>query len=105
MVQGPAAFSHQIADICLPQPDPVFDEAATLDTPLDRLDPPPTLVERLVRSLLRQHERLAAWLLGRHEDATCGSGNARRPRSCHNRLSLLLDSGVLRDEQLNERRQ
>ena len=32
------------------------------------LNPQPTLVQRLVRPLLRQRELLAAWLLGRHED-------------------------------------
>ena len=32
------------------------------------LDPQPTLVQRLVRPVLRPRELLTAWLLGRHED-------------------------------------
>ena len=67
-MQGTAEFHHQIADTFLPQADPVFDDAAALDTVVDMLDPQPTLVQRLVRHLLRQRELLAAWLLGRHED-------------------------------------
>ena len=56
----------------LPQADPVFDDAAALDTTVDMLDPQPTLVQRLVRSVLRQREIFAAWLLGRHEDLDLG---------------------------------
>jgi len=59
VMQGTAAFHHQIADTLFPQADPVFDDAATLDTPVDMLDPQPTLVQRLVRPLLRQREILA----------------------------------------------
>jgi hypothetical protein len=43
-VQGTAEFHHQIADPLLPQADPVFDDAAALDTAVDMLDPEPTLV-------------------------------------------------------------
>ena len=68
IVQGTAAFHHQIADAFLPQADPVFDDAATLDTTVDMLNPQPTLVECLVCPLLRQRSLLTAWLLGRHED-------------------------------------
>jgi hypothetical protein len=67
-VQGTAAFHHQIADTLLPQADPVFDDATTLDTALDVLDTQPTLVERLVRLLLLPRELLTAEFLGRHED-------------------------------------
>jgi hypothetical protein len=42
-VQGTADFHHQIADTFLPQADPVFDDAAALDTAIDMLDPQPTL--------------------------------------------------------------
>src|SRR6266849_1489772 len=72
VMQGTAEFHHQIADTLLPQADPVFDDAATLDTTVDMLNPQPTLVQRLVRPLLRQRELLAAWLLGRHEDRHLG---------------------------------
>src|SRR5438132_6851296 len=68
VVEGTTEFHHQIADALLPQADAVFDDATTLDTAVDRLDPQPTLVQRLVRPLLLQRERLAAWLLGWHED-------------------------------------
>src|SRR2546425_11781005 len=68
VVQGTAEFHHQITDTLLPQADPVFDDTTTLDTTIDMLDPQPTLVQRLVRHLLRQRELLAVWLLGRHED-------------------------------------
>src|SRR6266436_5750562 len=68
VVQGTAEFHHQIADACFPQADPIFDDAAALDTTVDMLDPQPTLVQRLVRSVLRQREIFAAWLLGRHGD-------------------------------------
>jgi hypothetical protein len=67
-VQGTAEFHHQIADAFFPQADAVFDDATTLDTTIDMLDPQPTLVQRLVRPLLLPRELLAAWLLGRHED-------------------------------------
>jgi len=67
-MQGTADFHHEIADAVLPQPDPVFDDTTTLDAAVDMLDPQPTVVQRLVRYLLRQRELLAAWLLGRHED-------------------------------------
>jgi transposase len=68
VVQGTAEFHHQIADALLPQADPVCDDAAALDTPVDLRDPQPTLVQRLVRHVLLQRELRAAWLLGRHED-------------------------------------
>jgi hypothetical protein len=58
---------HDIADPLLLQADPIFDEAAALDTPVDRLDLPPPLVQHLVRHVLLPRERLAAWLLGRPE--------------------------------------
>jgi hypothetical protein len=66
--QGTAEFHHEIADAFFPQADAVFDDATTLDTPIDMLDPQPTLVQRLVRPLLLPREFLAAWFLGRHED-------------------------------------
>jgi hypothetical protein len=67
-MQGTAQFHHEIADAVLPQAEPVFDDATTLDTTIDMLDPQPTLVERLVRPVLLPRALLAAWLLGGHED-------------------------------------
>jgi hypothetical protein len=71
-MQGTTEFHHQIADTRLPQADPVFDDAAALDTAVDMLDPPPPLVQRLMNHVLLQRELLAAWLLGRHEDLHLG---------------------------------
>ena len=51
-MQGTANFHDDIADALFPQPDPIFDDAATLDTAVDMLDPQPTLVEFLVGQLL-----------------------------------------------------
>src|ERR1700757_2263874 len=52
----------------LPQPDPVFHNATTLDAAVDRLDPQPPLVEHLVGQVLLQGELRTAGLLRRHED-------------------------------------
>jgi hypothetical protein len=52
-MQRPAEFQHQIAHALLPQAAPIFHHAATLDTTVDRLNPQPTLAERLVCPLLR----------------------------------------------------
>src|SRR4051794_9401410 len=38
VMQGTADFHHPIADALLPQADPVFDDAAALDTTVDMLD-------------------------------------------------------------------
>ena len=67
-MQGATEFHHEIADAVLPQPDPVFDDAAALDATVDMLDPQPTLVQGLVGQLLFKGEFLASWFLGRHED-------------------------------------
>src|SRR4051812_2649902 len=45
IMQGTADFHHPIADALLPQVDPVFDHAATLDTAFDMLDPQSARVE------------------------------------------------------------
>src|SRR5262249_26181416 len=68
IVQGTAELHHEIADALLPQADPVFHNATTLDAAVDMLDPQPPLVERLVRPLLLQGQLRTAWLLRRHED-------------------------------------
>jgi hypothetical protein len=38
-MQGTADFHHDITDALLPQADPVFEDATTLDTTVDMLDP------------------------------------------------------------------
>jgi hypothetical protein len=68
VVEGTAEFHHEIPDAFFPQAEPIFHDAAAFDTPVDMLDPQPTLVQRLVHPVLRQRELRAAWLLGRHED-------------------------------------
>jgi hypothetical protein len=71
-MQGTAEFHHEIADAVLPQPTPVFDDAAALHTAVDMFDPPPTLVQRLVGSVLLPGQFLPAGFLGRHEDLHLG---------------------------------
>src|SRR5690349_4470581 len=68
VVQGAAAFHHEIADTVLPQADAVFDNATTLDAAVDMVDLQPRLGERLVRPLLLQRQLLAAGCLGRYKD-------------------------------------
>src|SRR5256886_11235478 len=68
IVQGTAELHHEIADARLPQADPVFHNATTLDAAVDMLDPPPPLVEHLVGQVLLQGELRTAGLLRRHED-------------------------------------
>ena len=63
-MQGTTEFHHQITDPLLPQAEPVLHDAAALDTPVDVLDAPPPLVERLVRPLVLPPERLAAGFHG-----------------------------------------
>jgi hypothetical protein len=72
VMQGTAEFHHEIADAVLPQPDPVFHDAAALDAAVDMLDPQPMVVQGLVGPLLFQGEVLAAGFLGRHEDLDLG---------------------------------
>jgi hypothetical protein len=57
-MQSTAEFHDQITDPFFPQANPVFDDAAALDTAVDMVDPQPTLVERLVRHGLPPRERL-----------------------------------------------
>ena len=72
IVQGTAELHHEIADARLPQTNPVFHNATTLDAVVDMLDPQPPLVERLVGPLLLQGQLRTAWLLRRHEDCHLG---------------------------------
>src|SRR5215510_4323795 len=72
VVQGTAEFHHQITDSLLPQADPILHDTAALDTAVDMLDPQPTLVERLVGTVLLRRQLLAAGFLGRHEDRHLG---------------------------------
>jgi hypothetical protein len=71
-MQGTAEFHHEIADAVLPQPTPVFDDPTALHTAVDMFDPPPTLVQRLVGSVLLPGQFLPAGFLGRHEDLHLG---------------------------------
>jgi hypothetical protein len=71
-MQGTAEFHHEIADTVLPQPDPVFDDATTLDAAVDMLDPQPTVVQGLIGQFLLQRQLLAAGFLGRHENLDLG---------------------------------
>jgi hypothetical protein len=57
-VPGTTEFHHEITNPCFPQADPVFHDATALHTAVDRLDPQPTLVERLVRHVLLPRELL-----------------------------------------------
>jgi hypothetical protein len=49
-MQGTADFHHDIPDAVLPQADPVFDDAATLDAAVDMLNPQPAGVEESNRN-------------------------------------------------------
>jgi hypothetical protein len=51
-MQGTTDFHYEIADAVLPQPDPVFHDAAALDAAVDMLDPQSTVVQGLIGSLL-----------------------------------------------------
>src|SRR5215813_7089303 len=52
VMQGTADLHHQIADPFFPQAEPIFDDATTLDTAINMLNPEATGVERLVDPLL-----------------------------------------------------
>ena len=95
IIGGTAEFHHEITDALLPQADPVFDDATALDTAVDMLDPQPPLVQRLVGPLLLQGQLLAprGFFVGMRI-STCGSVNARKPRSCNNRLPAGKGYGV-----------
>ena len=72
VMQGTTYLHHEITNALLPQPDPVFRDAATLDAAVDMLDPQPTVVQGLVGQLLFQGEFLPSWFLRRHEDLDLG---------------------------------
>ena len=86
IVKGTAQFHHEITDASLPQTDPVFDNAAALDTTVDMLDPQPPLVEYLVDPLLLQVSSAPRGFFVGIRISTCGSVNDRKPRSCNNPL-------------------
>jgi len=71
-MQGTTDCHHQIADVLLPQADPVFDDATALDTAVHMLDPQPAVVQCLVGHVLLQCQLLTAWFLGRHKDLYLG---------------------------------
>jgi hypothetical protein len=89
-MQGTAEFHHQIAD-ALPQADPVFDDATTLDTAVDMFDPQPTLGERLIRLLLSRVSP-GRGFLGRHEDRHRRERERQKPRSCKSRPPPVRDT-------------
>jgi hypothetical protein len=68
VMERTAEFHHEITDALLPQPEPVFSDAAALDATVDMLDPQPTLVQGLVGPLLFPGEFLPSWCLRRHKD-------------------------------------
>ena len=72
VMQGTTEFHDQIADAVLPQPDPVFDDAAALDAAVHMLDPQPTVVQSLVGQVLVQRQFLTTGFLGGHEDLDLG---------------------------------
>src|SRR5438128_2146833 len=59
VMQGTAEVPHPIANAHLREAASVFDAATALDTALDMVDPPPRLVERLVRQVLLPREFLS----------------------------------------------
>ena len=67
-MQGTAECHHEIADTLLPQTDPIFDDATARHTTVDMFDAQSTLVQRLIRRLLRERPFLTAWLLRWRED-------------------------------------
>ena len=71
-MQGTTEFHHEIADTLLPQPDPVFHDAAARDTAVDMLDPQPTVMQGLVGPLLLHRQLLATGFLRRHQDLDSG---------------------------------
>src|SRR5689334_4655136 len=77
VMQGTADFHHHIADALLPQADPVFDDAAALDTAVDMLNAQPAGVEHPVRSLLRRRQVRAWGFLCGHEDLHLGQREAQ----------------------------
>ncbi len=112
-MQGTAPFPHESADAVLPQPDPVFDDAAALGAPVDRLDPQPTVMQGLVGPLLFQGAFLATGCLGRHEELHVGQrarqeaqvlhqptpgGQGRRRRVGHRLLMDAAAGGVAQQE-------
>ena len=80
-VQAPAACHHQIANALLPQADPVFDDAAALDTAVHVLGPQPARVQGLVGPFLFQRQLLTAWCLGRHQALDLGACERQEAQS------------------------
>lgn len=59
-------------DTLFPQPEPVFHDAAALDTTVAVLDPEPLLVECFVGKGLLQGQIPTVWLLRRHQELDLG---------------------------------
>jgi hypothetical protein len=67
-MQRTANFHHQIADACLSEAADVVNDAATLDTAVDVLDPDPATCDAPIGRFLRAREGPAPRLLGGHDD-------------------------------------
>jgi hypothetical protein len=94
-MQSTTDLHHQIADALLPQTNPVFHDATALHTAVHVLDAQPTLVQGLVRPVLLPCELLTTrGLLVGIRISPWGSVNARKPRSCNNRLPAGKGEGV-----------
>ena len=81
-MQGATEFHYQLTDARLPQAAPVFDEATALDTAVARLNPQPTVGQRLVGHGLLQRQRLAAGWLRRQAELHLGQ---RARQAAHSR--------------------
>jgi hypothetical protein len=93
-VQSATDVHHHIAAALLPQAAPVLHDPTALHTAVDMLTPYPAMVQSLIGALLLPHQRLTTGFLGRHEDSTWGSVQARNPRSCNTRLPAGRGEGV-----------
>jgi hypothetical protein len=71
-MQRTADFHDQIADTPLPQAGRVTDDAAALDTAVDRLDADAAACNPSTGGFLRPREGSAPWLLRRHDDRDVG---------------------------------
>ncbi len=115
MMQSTADVHHQSADTLLPQADPVFDHATALHTAVDMLDPETAVVQGLVGHVLRQHQLLAAWLLGWYADLHLGEREgeeaeilsqpapSREGRQGSRSNTLLMDTAAVGRTQKEER--
>jgi hypothetical protein len=93
-MQRTADFHEQIADARLSQAAGVVDDAAALDTAVGMFDVDAAACDPSIGGVLRPREASAPWLLGRHDDLELVKGEAKKPRSCSNRLPAGKGYGV-----------